>query len=139
MFFKQIIIGDPVGERPISDTGMILLFLGVVTFMGAIIGLIYFSRLYTHINDKGVYYMFKPFHRKMHLIPWEEISRHEVIKYRPIMDYGGWGIRYGRKGKAYNIQGNLGLYLTLKSGKTLLIGTQQPESLRSFMRSMPTD
>ena len=137
MFFKQIIIGEQVGSKPISDTGMILLFFGVAGLMGAIIAFIYYATLYTHINAKGVSYMFKPFHRKMHLIPWEDIKSHEVIQYRPILDYGGWGIRYGRGGKAYNVQGNMGLFLTLKSGKTLLIGTQDPETLRSFMKSMP--
>ena len=47
--------------------------------------------------------------------------------YNPIRDYGGWGIRWGTKGKAYNVSGNRGLYLEFSDGKQLLIGLQKPE------------
>ena len=44
-------------------------------------------------------------------------------------EYGGWGIRYGATGKAFNVQGNQGVKLTLKSGQTLLIGSLRPAEL----------
>ena len=40
----------------------------------------------------------------------EDIDKIEVIKYNPIMHYGGWGIRLG----AYNISGNKGLKIYYK-------------------------
>jgi hypothetical protein len=52
-----------------------------------------------------------------------------VQTYRPIRDYGGWGIRYGRGGKAYNVSGNRGVMLELSDGQKLLIGSQRPEEL----------
>lgn len=46
--------------------------------------------------------------------------------YSPIKEYGGWGYRITLKnGKAFNVTGNKGIQLVLKSGKKLLIGTQQ--------------
>ncbi len=32
-------------------------------------------------------------------------------KYRPIREYGGWGIRYGWNGRAYSTSGNEGVQL----------------------------
>lgn len=43
-------------------------------------------------------------------------------------DYGGWGIRYGRKGKAFNVFGSRGLQLEFTNGKRLLIGSQKTGS-----------
>jgi hypothetical protein len=54
----------------------------------------------------------------------------EVITYRPIIDYGGWGVRFGRKGMAYNVSGNIGLLISRKNGKTILIGTQKPDEMK---------
>jgi hypothetical protein len=40
------------------------------------------------------------------------------------MEYGGWGIKYGKMGKAYNVSGNRGVQLEFTDGKRLLIGSQ---------------
>ena len=40
-------------------------------------------------------------------------------------------IRYGKKGKAYNVSGDQGVRLTLKDGKTVLIGSRNHEMLCS--------
>ena len=55
-------------------------------------------------------------------------------QYRPILDYGGWGIRWGPgKGWAYNVSGNRGVQLELLDGKQLLIGSQNPEKLAQMI------
>ena len=55
----------------------------------------------------------------------------EASTYSLLKDYGGWGIRYGRKGKAYNVSGNKGVLLTLADGKNGLIGSKNHEVLCS--------
>jgi hypothetical protein len=57
------------------------------------------------------------------------LKSHEAITYSPLRDYGGWGIRRGAKGKAYNVSGNHGVRLELSDGKRILIGSQRPEEL----------
>lgn len=91
--------------------------------------LLYLLRLLTLVRADGIYVRFYPFHRKWKYYAWEEIEEVKVLTYKPLLDYGGWGIRYGRKGKAYNVKGNKGLQIHFKSGKNLLIGTQKPEEL----------
>ena len=59
------------------------------------------------------------------------MSRHYVHTYDPIGEYGGWGIKYGKMGKAYNVSGNRGVQLEFADRKSILIGSQKPEQLDS--------
>jgi hypothetical protein len=62
-------------------------------------------------------------------IPFAEIARAEAIAYRPIRDYGGWGIRGFGNRRALNARGNLGVLITRSNGSTILIGSQKPRDL----------
>lgn len=67
---------------------------------------------------------FIPFH-KSRLIDWNEIEKLEVVKYDPIGDYGGWGIKSKKGKKAYNVSGfnnDLNHYhLPTKNGTTAFL------------------
>lgn len=66
-------------------------------------------------------------------IPIAEIDRAEAIAYRPIRDYGGWGIRgFGRR-RALNVRGDRGVLVVRTSGATVLIGSQHPRELLSAL------
>ncbi|MHC4187375.1 MAG: hypothetical protein ACYSRQ_04200 [Planctomycetota bacterium] len=68
----------------------------------------------------------------------EDLKECYIRTYRPIKEYGGWGIRYGfgESGKAYNVKGNQGLQLVFENGKRLLIGTQKPKRLLEAVNSI---
>ena len=89
----------------------------------------YLLKLTTEVRSDGLYIRFFPLHFSFRRIPLGELKRYEVRIYRPIREYGGWGIRYGFKGKAYNVSGNRGVQLELLKGKRLLIGSQRSEEL----------
>ncbi|MCU0369806.1 MAG: hypothetical protein MUC31_00165 [Bacteroidales bacterium] len=128
---QQIFMGIPFGDNPAPDLFIILMGL----FPLAAFLLFRFLTLETLIDHEGVHYRFKPFQRKFRNIIPGEISRFEVKKYSPIKDYGGWGVRYGsaKNGRAYNVSGNKGVLFELKNGKRFMLGTQNPESIRSAM------
>ena len=108
----------------------------IVVSYGAVViaGLIFvFFRLQTEIDSFNVKFRFFPFHIHWQEIPWSDITHAEVRTYRPIMEYGGWGLRFGKNGKAYTTKGKTGLQLTLKNGKKILIGTQKQEELKYFL------
>jgi hypothetical protein len=115
---------------------IILLFTGVIPLL--LIILFATTGLETRITVGGVYYRFRPFPLREKFIGRDEIIRWEVRKYRPIAEYGGWGIRGGGKkyGRAFNVSGNTGLQLYLANGKKLLIGTQMPEEAAKAMEKM---
>ena len=54
----------------------------------------------------------------------------------PIQEYGGWGYRtsFGKKkGSAYNVKGDKGIQIELKTGKKLLIGTQKEDEAQQVI------
>lgn len=69
-----------------------------------------------------------------HLVPLDAIRQVEVVRYRPIRDCGGWGIRRSRSGdRVLNARGDRGVRLTLEDGSLLLIGSQRPEELAEVL------
>jgi len=109
-------------------------------FVGLVIGaglpaLFYLTRLATEVRVDGIYIRFYPFHRSFRKVS-ENVSTYEIRKYNPIREYGGWGIRGGKKNGAYNVSGNMGLQLVYNNGNRLLIGTQKPGELDAFVQSI---
>jgi hypothetical protein len=89
--------------------------------------LMYTMKLSVRLDDHGLHVRFFPLVKRD--IPLEEIARWETRTYRPLLEYGGWGIRCGWKGMAYNVSGNRGVQLEFSNGKRLLIGSKRPEEL----------
>jgi hypothetical protein len=75
-------------------------------------------------------------HRQWLCFAKDEIASFESLKYRPILEYGGWGIRMGKNGKAYTVSGDRGVRFVFTDKKKLLIGTQNPEKFQKVMREM---
>jgi hypothetical protein len=113
---KQLVFGQPWGDRPMSDSALAIVGPSVIQL-----------KLVVEVRGDGLYIRFFPLSRQ--IIGYENIEESYVRTYRPLKEYGGWGIRYGRKGKAYNVSGNQGVQLKLSGGKQLLIGSQQPKKL----------
>ncbi len=79
-------------------------------------------------TDLRVWFGWIPTYRRF--VAVGTIRRIEVVTYRPLLDYGGWGIRTGRDGeRVLNARGNRGVRLELIDGSRLLIGSQRPEAL----------
>ena len=93
-------------------------------------------KLETEVRSDGLYVRFFPIHIHFKKFTAEDLSEYYARTYRPILEYGGWGIRFGKGGRAYNISGNKGAQLVLKSGKRLLIGSQRPDELAEAIGSV---
>ena len=86
--------------------------------------MLFIMRLDTEVNQTELRIRFSPFHRKWVTFGFDRINKVEPLTYSPLKDFGGWGIRYGKKGKAYNVSGNKGILLTFYEGKSIVIGSQ---------------
>ena len=62
-------------------------------------------------------------------IPVAELASAQAVAYRPVGDYGGWGIRGTRRRRALNTRGDRGVLLKKTDGSTVLIGSQKPREL----------
>ena len=129
---QQIILRRPFGSRPAPDTLLIIFWL---LFGIGLPALLLYARLITEVRNDGIYIRFVPFHFSFHKIAFEELKSFEVRKYNALREYGGWGIRYGPQGKAYNVGGNRGMQLELVDRKRILIGSQRPEEFLAVLQA----
>lgn len=68
-------------------------------------------------------------------IPLKNVVRAYARTYHPMREYGGWGIRYApNQSRAFNMRGDRGVQLVLRSGQRVLIGSQTPEELAEAIR-----
>jgi len=125
-FVEQIVMKGEFGTNPAPDIVQIILWV--------VFGIIFplflpLTKLITEVRDNGIYIQLFPLHLTPRRIDFTKLKSYKVRTYKPIREYGGWGIRKGGQGMAYNMSGNQGVQLELYSGKRILIGSQKPEEL----------
>jgi len=126
--YKQLILGEKLGDNPMSDIS--LLIFSIIMF--SLVGLFLIMKLKTSIDKNGINMYFFPFIKKS--VDWQQIKNVKVINYGFV---GGWGIRLWTKyGTVYNVKGDKGLEIVLKSGKKFLIGTQKETELSTIIEKM---
>ncbi len=124
VFYRQLVLGKPLGNHPMSNTGIAIIALTVALF----VLWFYNLQLVTEVRDDALEVGFRLlFVRRT--IPFDSILQLEARTYSPIRDYGGWGVRWRAAGMAYNVSGNRGVELQLANGRSLMIGSQRPEEL----------
>ena len=57
------------------------------------------------------------------------------LTYRPLLEFGGWGIRWRPGRTAWSIRGNQAAAVTLKSGKQIYVGSQHPQRLAGAIQA----
>lgn len=100
-------------------------FLIPFAVLSVVIGFLFSINLSTRIDEQGIHVKMFPFHLKTVTYKWSELYSVEVVEYNPITEYGGWGLRISRNGKAFNVKGNKGIKLQTADGRSRMIGTQK--------------
>jgi len=109
-----------------------MLLLGPVSWLGlvvvgAVAAFLYSLRLETEVRTDGVYLKMWPLHLSARRISWSEIDQYELRTYRPLREFGGWGIRWAPGKLAYNVGGNQGVWIQRTNERSILIGSQRVE------------
>jgi len=130
-FVQQVLFRRPWGDNPTSDLSLMVL---VIVMSCGLPLLMYSCRLVTEVCADALYVRFYPFHLRRVRIDYTTITQCLAVKYSPLRDYGGWGVRDSRNGKAYNVSGNLGVRLEFTSGVPLLIGSLHPIELAAAIK-----
>jgi len=128
---RQTIFDIPFGDNP-APSWLLGIFLLIPTSLFIVFQN---SMLQVEVSEADITFLFRPFHKRAKKIHWSEIEKIYVRQYKPIREYGGWGLRMGSKGKAYTTQGNMGLQIELKTGKQILLGTQKSTELKSILET----
>jgi len=138
---QQLIQGEPWGDNPMSDTGLIVSAVLVFLLMIGLVFLFVKTRLIVEVKEDGIRYSYPPLINKKRDLLKSRIDRFELRKYRPVIEYGGWGVKMGSRkwGKAYNVNGNMGMQFYLKDGAKILFGTQRGEAFHRAVQKMMED
>lgn len=124
----QLLGGEKFGSKPMPNEGAVIFLLGWSGFLYFFFG---YLELRTEIDPSGIRVRLRGILSER--FRWSQIQKHELITYR----FVGYGLRLlTRYGTVYNISGNRGLALTLKDGGKFLIGTQQPEVLKTYLDNL---
>ncbi len=119
-----------VFSRP-NDALLLAIAPAMIVLVAALISL---SHLDVDVTDSGVSIAFR------HLWPTRRIAFADIVglevkRYRPLIDYGGWGVRLGPAGWAYTTGGDVGVKMRLRKGLPVLIGTRHPSELEAAIRA----
>jgi hypothetical protein len=131
IFLEQIVGGRAVGNNPGSDAAVIVIWL----IFGVGFPLFFlWLRLEVEVWPEGVLVRYRPFVNRR--IAIEEIAQAEPRLYRPLGEFGGWGIRGFGYRIAYNVSGKMGVELTLVDGRRVMLGSQRaPELAAAIYKS----
>jgi hypothetical protein len=125
----QVILGHPWGTKPMSNASVI----GWTVFLCLVYVRLITVRLVTDVRPGEIAVAMRGFWRERR-IPLNEIKSAKIVTYDAVRDYGGYGIRTARRGKAYIAGGNRGVRLELVKGGEVLIGSACPEELLSAIK-----
>ncbi|MCB2213212.1 hypothetical protein KQI52_13945 [bacterium] len=122
-----------IGPENPTETWTIL-----ITFTIFMLLLIFFFRrirLRVWVMEDVIHVRYWPlvFHR---VIPLAEVKKFEAVTYRPIVEYGGWGLRGLPGNLVYNVSGNRGVQFEFIDDKKLLIGSQRADEFADAVRSV---
>lgn len=120
---QQLVEGKPWGNNPMSDTGLVVTSLVTLAISLGLVWLFLAMTLVVEVRSDALHIHFKPLKRRT--VAYSDVAKVEAVRYRPIAHYGGWGIRRGRQGWAYNVAGNQGVRLDLQDGTHVLLGSQR--------------
>ena len=107
--------------------GLIALGVTAAIFL-FVVSLLFMTRLDITVDPAGLHTRLYPFEMTFRDLRWEEMTSWKADAINP-WQHGGWGLRMGKKSKAYIVSGDQCVVVSLKNGNTLFVGTRKPKEL----------
>jgi len=127
---RQVVWHHPWGSPPTSDGGLLFLTVLLVLVYVRLITVRLVTDLGTAEIAVGLHGLWPK--RKISL---SQVRAANVVGYDPVRDFGGYGVRSGRRGQAYIARGDRGVELELQDGRKILIGSQEPDRLQKQLKA----
>ena len=108
-------------------------WVAVLLIIVAILLVIPYGGLRTVVTRQNITVRFGLLGIRVLKIKTEEITKVELHQFKPLKDFGGYGIRFNREMNAYFLRGTTGVKITGKSGKPNLVGSDTPEKLAAVI------
>jgi hypothetical protein len=122
-------------EEAISPL-LLFLSIAIALVMAALLLMVLATRLQIEVNGRGLFVRLRPFQRRVRQIDLTGACGVRAVPLRALRDYGGFGLRMRRDGKAYIVSGAHGVRIDYESGYHILLSTHQPEALAEAVASL---
>lgn len=136
-FYQQIILGEPWGNEPMSDSGLIIALLVVIVAQVLVIWVVASMRLSIEITGEEFRYKFFAF-----FTHWNAITRHQIAGYS-LEKYAFWkgrGLGYHQDlfSKTVRMIIKPDYILTLKTNdsRTIMMSTKNKEEIERAMQKL---
>lgn len=126
----QVVLGHKIGRQPVSNGNVI----GWTIFLWLVYLRLITTKMVTKV-ERGKLTISMLGMWTLRKVWLKDIGKTEVVSYRPVEDYGGYGIRLTKRGRAYIASGDRGVRITFAKGGKILIGSQRPEELERAIRA----
>jgi len=120
----------PLASRLLTVGSIMFVAVGIKLLMGGLTVLVKQTHVLVHLGSM-------PIIKKV--IPFSEILDLESVRYRPIVEFGGWGLRGAGKKRAWTSRGDQAVVLTLSEGRRLYVGSDHPRRLEERIRATAGD
>lgn len=116
----------PFPSRVAIAAAVIALGVAIEVFLGGLTVLVKETKVFMHLGTV-------PLIRRA--VPFAEIVSLESVRYQPIREFGGWGVRGWGARKAWSARGNRAVALWLEGDRLLLLGSDHPQRLEERIRA----
>lgn len=120
----QVGLGHPLRKQPMTNPSLI----GWTIFLWIVYLRLLTVKLVTEVGAGEVRIAMRGLWRKSRIYV-ATIRLVDVVTFDPIRDWGGYGIRSNKNGRAYIAGGNEGVQLTLANGQKVLIESRGARKL----------
>lgn len=69
-------------------------------------------------------------------VRYEDIESIESVKYHPLREFGGWGVRFAGQKRAWTARGDQAVVLHMRDGIHLYVGSDKPQRLEERIRAV---
>jgi hypothetical protein len=130
------ILSESGGAGADADRMVLLFILGGIVILLPLLWQLFVGALVVEVDADQLLVTFGRLRWPTKRIAFDDVDTMEAVSYRPIREFGGWGIRFRGGGKsAWTTRGNRALKVETKDGKTLYVGSDKPERLLSRIQA----
>lgn len=129
-FIASVILSTGVSsglEESITPVWFVVL---VWLVLGVLIPIFVFMlRFDLKIENGEIVFQYFPFHMKPKRLSIKEIQNYKIVRFDPLGDYGGWGVRKKTNTIGYITPSDRGVIVLLDGEMQLTFGTDEPKDL----------
>ena len=128
-----VAVAAAASDQELSGAARTAIIAGVLLFPLLITAV--FGCLDIRVRADRLSIAFGPLHLIRKTIRFPDIESVKAVTYRPIREFGGWGIRFRARKSAWTVRGNRAVSVRRRSGKEIYAGSANAQRLAEQIRA----